>query len=316
MNPDYSPAPPTRFELTVPADMAGLRLDQALAKLLPEHSRNRIAGWVRSEQVRVQGSAAKPKQKVWGGERIEIDAAPTPEVTAYQPEALALDIVHEDEDLIVIDKPVGLVVHPGSGNWQGTMLNALLHHAEAMANLPRAGIVHRLDKDTSGLIVVAKTLAAHTSLVRQLQERSVTRMYCAFVHGEVEHAGDVDAPIGRHPTQRTRMAIVSSGRTARTRYRPVEHYVGATRLECQLDTGRTHQIRVHLTSIGHPLIGDPVYKSGARTALPAEVTLQRQALHAMKLELDHPRTGERMHWNSRLPADLRTLMQQLRRANS
>lgn len=316
MNPDYSPAPPTRFELTVPADMAGLRLDQALARLLPEHSRNRIAGWVRSEQVRVQGSAAKPKQKVWGGERIEIDAAPAPEITAYQPEALALDIVHEDEDLIVIDKPVGLVVHPGSGNWQGTMLNALLHHAEAMANLPRAGIVHRLDKDTSGLIVVAKTLAAHTSLVRQLQERSVTRMYCAFVHGEVEHAGDVDAPIGRHPTQRTRMAIVPGGRTARTRYRPVERYVGATRLECQLDTGRTHQIRVHLTSIGHPLIGDPVYKSGARKALPAEVNLQRQALHAMKLELDHPRTGERMHWNSRLPADLRTLMQQLRRANS
>lgn len=314
MSSDYSPATPTRFELTVPADLAGLRLDQALAQLLPEHSRSRIAAWVRSDQVRVQGCTAKPKQKVWGGERIEVDAVPLPEVTAFQPQALGLDIVYEDDDLIVIDKPAGLVVHPGSGNWQGTMLNALLHHAEALANLPRAGIVHRLDKDTSGLLVVAKTLPTHTSLVRQLQERSVTRIYCAFVHGDVERAGVVDAPIGRHPTQRTRMAIVSGGRTARTRYRPVEHYPGATRLECQLDTGRTHQIRVHLTSIDHPLIGDPVYKSGARGALPPEVDLQRQALHALKLELDHPRTGERMRWSSPLPADLRTLMQQLRRA--
>ncbi len=304
-----------RFELTVPADMAGLRLDQALAKLLPEHSRSRIANWVKSEQVRVQGGAAKPKQKVWGGERIEIDAAPTPEVTAYRAEALALDIVHEDDELIVLDKPAGLVVHPGSGNWQGTMLNALLHHADALAALPRAGIVHRLDKDTSGLLVVAKTLQAHTSLVRQLQERSVTRLYCAFVHGAVDRPGEVDAPIGRHPTQRTRMAIVSAGRSARTRYRPVERYSCATRLECQLDTGRTHQIRVHLTSIGHPLIGDPVYKSGAQRPLPPEVNLQRQALHAMKLELDHPRSGVRMRWHSRLPADLRLILQQLKNAS-
>jgi len=301
-----------RFDLTVPADMAGLRLDQALAKLLPEHSRSRIAGWVKSEQVRVQGGAAKPKQKVWGGERIEIDAAPMPDVTAYRPEALALEVAYEDDDLIVIDKPAGLVVHPGSGNWQGTMLNALLHHADALAALPRAGIVHRLDKDTSGLLVVAKTLPAHTSLVRQLQERTVTRLYCAVVHGEVDRPGEVDAPIGRHPNQRTRMAIVSAGRSARTRYRPVERYAGATRLECQLDTGRTHQIRVHLTSIGHPLIGDPVYKSGGQRPLPAALTLQRQALHAMKLELDHPRTGMRMRWHSRLPADLRYALLQLR----
>jgi 23S rRNA pseudouridine1911/1915/1917 synthase len=292
--------------------MAGLRLDQALARLLPEHSRSRIAGWVRSDQVRVEGHAAKPKQKVWGGERIEIDAAPTPESTAYRPEALVLDIVYEDAELLVIDKPAGLVVHPGSGNWQGTLLNALLHHAEALAGLPRAGIVHRLDKDTSGLLVVAKTLPAHTSLVRQLQERTVTRVYCAFVHGEVAGPGEVDAPVGRHPTQRTRMAIVPGGRSARTHYRPVERYVGATRLECRLDTGRTHQIRVHLTSIGHPLIGDPVYKSGVRRDPAPELNLQRQALHAAKLELDHPRTGERMRWRSPLPADLKALMQQLR----
>jgi len=312
MSTDYSPATSTRLAFTVPADLAGLRLDQALAKLLPEHSRSRIAAWVRADRVHVAGAPAKPKQKVWGGEQIEVVAIAKPEASAFEPEALDLDIVHEDDAILIIDKPAGLVVHPGSGNWQGTMLNALLHHEPGLAAIPRAGIVHRLDKDTSGLLVVAKTLAAQTSLVRQLQERSVTRIYCAFVFGDVERSGEVDAPIGRHPTQRTRMAINARGRSARTRYRPVERYGWATRLECQLDTGRTHQIRVHLTSIGHPLIGDPVYKGRQQQPAAAELSLQRQALHAMKLELDHPLNHERMRWRSRLPADLREALETLR----
>jgi 23S rRNA pseudouridine1911/1915/1917 synthase len=312
---DYSPGPAGRLELTVPSALAGLRLDQALAKLLPEHSRSRITAWVRAERVQVGGAPAKPRQKVWGGERIELDAGPTAETTAYAPEALALDIVHEDEALIVVDKPAGLVVHPGSGNWQGTMLNALLHHEPRLAGLARAGIVHRLDKDTSGLLVVAKTPSAQTSLVRQIQDRSVTRIYCAFVHGDVARAGEVDAPIGRHPTQRTRMAVVANGRSARTHYRPTERFGRATRLECRLDTGRTHQIRVHLASIGHPLLGDPVYKGRVRGAASQAIALPRQALHATTLELDHPSTRERMRWHSRLPADMRAVLNELRRSS-
>lgn len=315
MSTDYSPGDPSHRELTVPPELAGLRLDQALAKLLPEHSRSRIAAWVRADRVLVAGTPAKPKQKVWGGERIEVNAVSAPEASAYAPEALALDIVHEDDAILVIDKPAGLVVHPGSGNWRGTMLNALLHHDPGLAAVPRAGIVHRLDKDTSGLLVVARTITAQTSLVRQLQTRTVTRIYCAFVYGDVASAGEVDAPIGRHPTQRTRMAIVSGGRNARTRYRPVERYGWATRIECQLDTGRTHQIRVHLTSIGHPLIGDPVYKGKGGPSSPEASALQRQALHAMKLEIDHPETRQRMRWHSRLPADMRTTLQELRKTS-
>jgi len=312
---DYSPATSTRLAITVPADLAGLRLDQALAKLLPEYSRSRIAAWVRAERVHVAGAPAKPKQKVWGGEKIEVDAVAAPEASAFEPQALDLDIVYEDDAILVVDKPAGLVVHPGSGNWQGTMLNALLHHAPGLAAIPRAGIVHRLDKDTSGLLVVAKTLGAQTSLVRQLQEHSVTRIYCAFVYGDVDRAGEVDAPIGRHPTQRTRMAIHPRGRLARTHYRPVERFGWATRIECRLDTGRTHQIRVHLTSIGHPLVGDPVYKGQHRSPPAADLSLRRQALHAMKLELDHPVSAERMRWRSRLPADLRAVLDTLRDAH-
>jgi len=316
MSTDYSPRPCAHLEFTVPPEMAGLRLDQALAKLLPEHSRSRIAAWMRAERVHVAGTAAKPKQKVWGGERIELDTEPLPETLAFAPEALALPIVFEDESLLVIDKPAGLVVHPGSGNWQGTMLNALLHHEPGLAEIPRAGIVHRLDKDTSGLLAVAKTLTAQTSLVRQLQQRSVTRIYCALVLGDIAQAGEVDAPIGRHPTQRTRMAVVPGGRSARTRYRPVERFGWATRIECQLDTGRTHQIRVHLTSIGHPLLGDPVYLGRANASTRRTAGLTRQALHAMRLELDHPATSERMAWHSSLPADLLAAIDELKRTST
>ncbi len=296
----------------MPLELAGLRLDQALARLLPEHSRSRIAAWMRAGDVCVGGAVAKPKQKVWGGERVELDADPLAMLDSNAPEPLELTVAYEDAHLIVIDKPAGLVVHPGSGNRHGAMLNALLHHAPELAQVPRAGIVHRLDKDTSGLLVVARTLEAQTALVRQLQQRTVGRIYCALVHGDVAQAGCVDAAIGRHPVHRTRMAVVPGGRSARTHFRPVERFGIATRMECRLDTGRTHQIRVHLASIGHPVLGDSTYGARRRGAGPSSFGLTRQALHAMRLELDHPATGERVHWRSPLPPDIRAALHQLR----
>lgn len=293
-------------------ELAGLRLDQALARLLPQYSRNRIADWVRDERVRVRGATAKPKQKVWGGEPIRIEPVADPHAGAFVPERRELAVVYEDDQLIVIDKPAGLVVHPGSGNWSGTLLNALLHHSPQLADVPRAGIVHRLDKDTSGLLVVAKSIVAHTHLVRQLAARSIGRTYHALVIGDIAGSAQVDAPIGRHPVQRTRMAVIRSGRAARTLYRPLERFGRATLLECKLDTGRTHQIRVHLASIGHPLVGDPIY-GRKRQALPAAVTqLKRQALHAQRLELEHPASGARLAWISPLPADLEHVLAVLR----
>ncbi len=301
------------LDLTVPAELAGLRLDQALARLLPEYSRSRITAWVRAEQVRIAGAIGKPKQKVWGGERISMDAPPAPESSAFQAESYPLDVVFEDDTLLVIDKPAGLVVHPGSGNWNGTMLNALLHRCPELAQVPRAGIVHRLDKDTSGLLVVAKTITAQTHLVRQLQQRSVGRIYNAIVCGDIERAGDVDAPIGRHPVHRTRMAVVAAGRSARTYYRPLERFKRATLVECRLDTGRTHQIRVHLASIGHPLLGDPVYGRRETSSPPEDTSgLRRQGLHAVALEIDHPVNRTRMRWASPLPPDLAAVLAALR----
>ena len=300
------------IELTVTADLAGLRLDQALARLLPQYSRNRIADWVRDERVRVRGATAKPKQKVWGGEHVRIEPAAEPQSSAFAPEPRALVVVHEDAELMIIDKPAGLVVHPGSGNWSGTLLNALLHHCPQLAEVPRAGIVHRLDKDTSGLLAVAKTIVAQTHLVRQLAERSIGRTYHALVMGDVEGGAQVDAPIGRHPVHRTRMAVTRSGRAARTSYRPLERFGRATLLECKLDTGRTHQIRVHLASIGHPLVGDPLYGRKSQAMPGAVQQLKRQALHAQRLELEHPVSGERLHWISTLPADLDHVLASLR----
>ncbi|HOL65362.1 MAG TPA: RluA family pseudouridine synthase, partial [Accumulibacter sp.] len=255
---DYSANP--KITLSVPVECNGQRLDQTLAKLLPQHSRSRLQQWLRAGRVSVDDVLiVEARHKVWAGARVELVEAPDERSEAAQPENIPLRIVHEDESLLVIDKPAGLVVHPGNGNWHGTLLNALLHHAPQLAAVPRAGIVHRLDKDTSGLLVVAKTLAAQTHLVRQLQARSVKRIYQALVRGRVEKDGLVDAPIGRHPTQRTRMAIVAAGKPARTRYRIVETFLTTTLLECALETGRTHQIRVHLDSIAHPLVGDPLY---------------------------------------------------------
>jgi 23S rRNA pseudouridine1911/1915/1917 synthase len=307
---DYS-APPlgSRFlNLTVPAGLAGCRLDQVLARLLPEHSRNRLQGWVRDGRVRVDGAAAEPKRKLWGGETLQVEPDASPADLAQAPEPIPLAVIYEDEQILILDKPAGLVVHPGSGNWRGTLLNALLHRLPALAGLPRAGIVHRLDKDTSGLLVVAKTLEAQTDLVRQLHARTVKREYLALVRGAVNAEGLVDAPVGRHPVHRTRMAVIAGGRPARTHYRVRERLPGATLVECALESGRTHQIRVHMAHIGHPIIGDPVY---ARHPAGG-IAFARQALHAWRLGLRHPASGAAMHWESALPDDLAELLARLR----
>ena len=295
-----------------------MRFDQVLAKLLPEYSRSRLQEWVAAGQARLNGATAAAKQKVWGGEAIAVLPQLHPAEQPHLAEDIALDSVYEDDALLVINKPAGLVVHPGSGNWQGTLLNALLHHAPQLEVVPRAGIVHRLDKDTSGLLVVAKTLVAQTALVRQLQSRSVKREYLALVWGELRHGGKVDAPIGRHPTQRVKMAVVEDGKSATTHYQVEESFPSCSLLRCRLETGRTHQIRVHLAHIGHPLVGDSVYLKGAQKCIPQLRGLlhgfPRQALHATRLALEHPVTGEMMEWEAGMPQDMQQLLRQIRKA--
>ena len=259
----------------------------------------------------VDGDTVSPRVKMWGGERVRVTPGADPEALAYRPQEIPLDIVYEDDSVIVINKRAGLVVHPGSGNWEGTLLNALLQHAPALKAVPRAGIVHRLDKDTSGLLVVAKTITAQTHLVRQLQAHTVAREYAAVVHGRLERDGKVDAPIGRHPVSRTRMAVVARGKPAVTHYHVAARYRDATLLECQLETGRTHQIRVHLASIGHPLVGDPVY--GPRAARREPRRFHRQALHARRLAFIHPATERTVSWEAPLPADMLELISHLER---
>ena len=310
---DYIPADDddSLEALTIPAELGGLRLDQALARLFPQHSRSRLQSWLKEGFIRIDGGSPGVRSKVWGGECVELDPPPPPEVAAELPEDIPLQVVFEDEHLIVIDKPAGLVVHPGSGNWSGTLLNALLHHAPVLAGVPRAGIVHRLDKDTSGLLVVAKTLAAQTELVRQLQARTVKRHYWALVHGGLEGSGVVDAPIGRHPSQRTRMAVVGNGRAALTRYAVVERFARCTLVECRLETGRTHQIRVHMAHLGHALVGDPVY-GRARSGDARLDAFPRQALHAFQLGLRHPHDGQERVWQVPMAADFAALLDALR----
>ena len=293
----------------VPSACAGLRLDQALAKMLPEHSRSRLRAWIDSGDVTVDGRSFDAKRRVHGGEHVDITPCAATAPLADAAEDISLRVVHEDEVIVVVDKPAGLVVHPGSGNLRGTLLNALLHHHPALSALPRAGIVHRLDKDTSGLLVVAKTPQAHTDLVRQLAARTVQREYIAVARGDVARATIVDAPIGRHPVQRTAMAVVAKGRPARTHVDIVERFGTATLLRCRLETGRTHQIRVHLAAIGHPLLGDPAYGGRKEFSAPA---FARQALHAARLGLVHPATREAMAWESPPPADLAELIRALR----
>jgi 23S rRNA pseudouridine1911/1915/1917 synthase len=298
---------------TLPAECAGQRLDAALARVFPDHSRSRLQGWLKAGLIRVDGAPADAKRKVHGGEAIVIAVPPAPTFAAAA-EDIVLPVVFEDEHLMVIDKPAGMVVHPGNGNASGTLMNALLHHAPQLATIPRAGIVHRLDKDTSGLLVVAKTLAAQTDLVRQLQARTVSRHYLALALGRVARDGTVDAPIGRHPVQRTKMAVAKrGGRESRTHYHVLERFEKATLLECRLETGRTHQIRVHLASIGHPLAGDPTYGK-TRSGDARLDAFRRQALHAWRLALVHPARGAEMAWESPLPEDFAALLDELRQA--
>ncbi len=304
-------AAPRRAE--VPLECAGMRLDRILAHLFPEYSRSRLQTWVRQARVTVDGRPSASSAKLWGGEHIRL----TPELDAAdeaRPEDIPLAVVYDDAELIVLDKPPGLVMHPGSGNRAGTLMNALLHRAPELARLPRAGIVHRLDKDTSGLLVVARTLTAQTSLVRQLQARTVRRTYLALVVGVPQAAGTVEAPVGRHPRQRTKMAVVASGKPARTHYRVLEHGAGWSLVECRLDTGRTHQIRVHMAHIGHPLIGDPVYlpREAVRRLPAAAHRFHRQALHAAALALEHPVGGNVREWVAPMPRDMHDLLEALR----
>lgn len=294
-------------QFRIPAHLHGQRLDAALAALMPEHSRARITQWIKANEVLLDGRCVKPSERVWEGATVQVSAT-VPSATKDEPQDIALDVQFEDESLLVINKPPGLVVHPGAGNRDGTLLNALLHHWPEIERVPRAGIVHRLDKDTSGLMVVAKTLAAQTDLVRQLQARTVVREYWALVHGIVPTAQVIEGAIGRHPTQRTKMAVVQRhGKPARTHVSIVETFAAHTLVACRLETGRTHQIRVHMAHIGHPLVGDPVY--GKKKALPA---FERQALHAYALGLIHPRTRQAMRWQVEAPSDFRALLKSLK----
>ena len=293
----------------VPRDLGGLRLDQALAKVFPQYSRNRLQAWLKSGHILVNGSAAQPSLHVVGTESIELRPPPAVDVASPRAQKMALDIVHQDPDLIVINKPAGLVVHPGAGNPEGTLMNGLLAHAPELRQVPRAGIVHRLDKDTSGLLVVAGNVSAQANLAAQLAARTVKRRYLALVQGDPPGSGTIDAPIGRDPKLRTRMMVSQRGKEARTRYRVLERFGHCALVECSLDTGRTHQIRVHFQHIRHPLVGDPVYRRGTRHA----VAFPRQALHAAELELVHPRSGKRVGWSAPLPADMKQLLARLQR---
>lgn len=308
---------PIRHSLTIPLDYAGQRLDQALTELLADYSRTRIKDWIDDGRVLVDGVQLRPKDKVVGGERVEIDAV-LPAAVDVEAEAIDLNVVHEDRHVLVIDKPAGLVVHPGAGNPAGTLQNALLHFDEKLAQVPRAGIVHRLDKDTSGLMVVARTVDAHTALVRAIEAREVEREYEAVCTGVMTGGGTVDAPIGRHPVDRVRMAIREDGREAVTHYRVLQRFRGHTHVRCKLETGRTHQIRVHLAHIHYPLVGDRVY--GGRLLLPKGASPQliealrafkRQALHAARLAFEHPKTGKTIECTSPLPEDMQQLLRVL-----
>ena len=306
-------------ELRLPAQAAGRRLDQALADALPEFSRSRLKRWIDGGMLRVDGRLPRPRDIVAGGERVALDA-PDEDAVAPEPEDIALAIAYEDRDVIVIDKPAGLVVHPGAGNPAGTLQNALLAHDRRLAKLPRAGIVHRLDKDTTGLLIVARSENARTTLAKALAGRAIHREYQAVCVGVMTAGGKVDAPIDRHPVDRLRMAVRASGREAITHYRVIERFRRHTWVRVTLETGRTHQIRLHLAHAGYPLVGDPVY--GRRLVIPRGATAElaqtlrgfrRQALHAAKLSFPHPRDGHAVEVESKLPADFRALVACLKR---
>jgi len=305
------------IELTTILDIShsGQRLDQALAEQFSDYSRSRIKEWIVNDCVSVNGHIInKPKERMLGGENIVINAK-VEEENRFVPQNIPLTIVYEDEHILVINKPRDLVVHPGAGNPDGTILNALLYHYPAIADVPRAGIVHRLDKDTTGLMVIAKTLPAQTHLVDSLQRREITREYEAVVMGIITAGGTIDEPIARHAVKRTHMSVYPMGKPAVTHYRVVERFRAHTHLRLRLETGRTHQIRVHMAYIHHPLVGDPLYGVRARPPKRADETLikqlqhfDRQALHAARLILAHPITGEVMEWQAPLPQDMQQLL--------
>ncbi|MFZ7308482.1 23S rRNA pseudouridine(1911/1915/1917) synthase RluD [Avibacterium avium] len=297
----------------------GQRLDQSLAEMFPDYSRSRLKTWIESDLVKVNGEVVNvPRSKVYGGEQITINVEVEDE-SRFEPENIPLNIVYEDDDILVINKPKDMVVHPGAGNPNGTVLNALLYHYPPIAEVPRAGIVHRLDKDTTGLMVVAKTIPAQTKLVRDLQKRKITREYEAIAYGIMTQGGTVDEPMARHPTKRTHMAVHPMGKPAVTHYRIMERFRNYTRLRLRLETGRTHQIRVHMAHIAHPLLGDQTYggrprppKNASEELLTTLRDFKRQALHAIMLRLEHPITGELMEWYAPLPEDFVGLVNALK----
>jgi len=307
-----------RLSAQVSPESGGQRLDQVAAQLFPDYSRSRLQGWIKDGSLLVDGEVKRTRDIVLGGERLELDAER--EIQGeWQAEAIDLDIIYEDDALLVINKPAGLVVHPAAGHQDGTLLNALLHHAPELAKVPRAGIVHRLDKDTTGLMVVAKTIKAQTDLVAQLQARTVSREYECVVIGVMTAGGKVDQPIARHGTQRQKMAVVAGGKTAISHYRVINRFRAHTHVKVKLETGRTHQIRVHMSYIHFPLVGDPVY--GGRLRIPPGASPElikelrefpRQALHARRLELEHPTDGRHMSWQVPLPQDMQHLLALLR----
>jgi len=305
------------LKVTIPENMAGKRLDQVLAEIFKDHSRTRLQTWIRNGHVRVNNKILRQRDHVVGGELVEIKASIETRDSS-SPEDIPLHVLHEDSELIILNKPAGLVVHPGAGNPEHTLLNALLHFDPQLEYVPRAGIVQRLDKDTSGLMVVARTPQTHTYFVEQLQARSIKREYKTIVSGVMTAGGSIDQPIGRHPRHRKKMTVTDKGKTAITHYRIIKKFSGHTYLQIQLETGRTHQIRVHLSYLKYPILGDPVY--GGRVKIPKNTSMQlistiqsfpRQALHAYKIELKHPVSGDMICLESPLPEDMQSLFEAL-----
>ena len=307
------------LEARVPIQCHGMRLDQVAAELFPDYSRNRLATWIKEGRLMVDGRTVKPRDKATASAQVTLMVTHEP-VIDWQPQRLPLDIIFEDEHILVVNKPAGVVVHPAAGHADGTLVNALLAHAPELDALPRGGIVHRLDKETSGIMFVARTSLAHKSLVAQLSERTVSRTYCAVCTSALTGGGKIDAPIDRHPTARTKMAVVADGKPAVTHYRIAHRFKHHTQLQVNLETGRTHQIRVHMAHRKWPLIGDPVY--GGRQRVPAGASdllistlrgFPRQALHAQALEFEHPASGDWMEFETDLSDDLVNLLEVLER---
>ncbi|HMT03393.1 MAG TPA: 23S rRNA pseudouridine(1911/1915/1917) synthase RluD [Burkholderiales bacterium] len=307
--------------LNIPDKFIGQRLDSTLVAIIPELSRNRLTNWIKNGSILVDNHLSKANYKVLGGELITIKIPTSDDVLAFTPENISLNIVYKDNDIIVINKPANFTVHPGAGNWHGTLLNALLYHFKELALIPRAGIVHRLDKDTTGLMVIARTLQSQANLVKQLQNRTVIRIYHAIVEGKLNKEGVINKNIGRNNKNRTKMTTLEfGGKEAITHYKVLEYFKQFSYIECQLKTGRTHQIRVHLKSINHPIVGDPLYSTKknhySKPIIEAIKELNRQALHATKLSLIHPTTNKEMSWEIPLAKDIQNLLTQLEKTSN